>query len=249
MVKIAIVGKGNVASHFSTEFKKTEGICAVEISSRTFEGLESGFDIVLITVSDSAIATVAAEISVRIPSYEGVVAHTAGSIEMDILSPYFKHYGVFYPLQTFSKGIPVSNFREIPFFVEGSDRDSYDLLKKTASRISDFVYDYDSAKREKMHLASVFANNFVNAMYQCAEEILGHENIPFQVVHALIRQTAEKALSFSPSSCQTGPARRGDIAVMKKHLSLLEDSPKLYEIYSLLSQYIFEKFQYEQDRL
>jgi len=37
---------------------------------------------------------------------------------------------------------------------------------------------------------------------------------------------------------QTGPAARGDEAVIQKHLQLLDDAPQLKNIYTLMTQSI-----------
>lgn len=119
-------------------------------------------------------------------------------------------------------------------------------LKELGKLLFDNVYPYDSNKREKLHLASVFACNFVNAMYSAAEEILRGEEIPFDVVRALISQTAYNALYHLPGDCQTGPAKRGDESVLTHHKELLNGYGQLAEIYEHVSEYIRKK--HENDR-
>lgn len=212
------------------------------------EGLSNEFDILIFAVPDTAIKAVAYSVSISIPHFKGVVAHTAGSIGIKILEPLFKRFGVFYPLQTFSKDIEIEKYEEIPVFIEGNDIFTTAELKKLATEISNNVYNLDSTTREKLHIASVFACNFVNGMYLIAEDILKKENIPFNVIHALVKQTASKAISVTPFECQTGPARRDDKITINKHLQLLESNAVLYNIYKLMSEYIINKY-YEQDRL
>lgn len=241
METTTIVGKGNVGSHL---YKALRNICAdaVLVDSRTLERLDASSKIIIIAVSDSGIPEVARSIYLRIPDFKGVVAHTAGSVGMNVLKPYFGHYGVFYPLQTFSREVDIVNFREIPVFIEGADSHSSESLMKLAHTVSNSVYEYSSDLRRKLHLASVFACNFVNAMYSIAEDILEEDSIPFETVHALIWMTARKVLSRSPEECQTGPAHRGDLEVIASHLDALATSPEIAGIYRSVTDYILKKY-------
>jgi len=56
----------------------------------------------------------------------------------------------------------------------------------------------------------------------------------------LILETADKIKEHSPADVQTGPAVRNDDQTMQKHLQMLNNNPKLQEIYRLLSQDIIK---------
>lgn len=243
MERIAIIGRGNVGRHLKNAFDRAKH-CQVDlIDSRLLIGLSADYDILLITVSDKAIEEVAKNIAARLRDFKGIVAHTAGSVPISVFSPLFRNYGVLYPLQTFSRDIPILDYSQIPFFIEASDETVLSSLDNLAGMVSSHIYHYDSKMRKSLHLASVFACNFTNAMFCIAEELLASRGIPFEVLHALIGQTAIKVTQDSPFRCQTGPAVRGDVKVMGEHLSLLREySPQFIEIYNLLSRYIQNKF-------
>lgn len=236
-MKIAVIGKGNVGTHLCHAFSHMEMDCTL-VDSRTLNNLPQNVETVIISVSDSAIAGVAEALYKRLPDFRGTVAHTAGSVPMDVLAPFFKNYGVLYPLQTFNRDIPMEDYSDIPFFIEANSENALNSLRKIASRVSGKVFDADSNKRKLLHLASVFACNFTNAMYRAGEELLGDAGFSFDVLRPLISRTLLKALSHSPSVCQTGPASRGDKEVMEGHLRMLEDRPDLKDIYRLISDYI-----------
>lgn len=238
--KIAIIGSGNVAFHLYKAFSD-KGLNVSLINSRTIENLDDSFNSIIVSVSDKAISEVSDAIALRLPRYEGIVAHTAGSVPLDILLPLFHNCGVFYPLQTFNKNIPIPDFSIIPVFVEGNNEKALSLLQSLASSVSRNVYALDSEKREKLHLASVFACNFTNAMYGVADEILKDTGIPFSALLPLIERTAAKVHETSPSDCQTGPAIRGDYSVMQHHLEMLASHPDLQRLYSLVSSLISSK--------
>lgn len=64
------------------------------------------------------------------------------------------HFGVLYPMQTFSKS-KLLNFNEIPCFVEGNDDFAFETVNSLAGGISSKVYLLNSEARKHLHLAAV----------------------------------------------------------------------------------------------
>lgn len=238
-MKIEIIGTGNVGSHLARAF----GECGVEttaVSSRTFAGHTEDADIYLIAVKDDLISETAKRLG--IPG--GIVAHTSGSVPINALEGCSDHTGVFYPAQTFSKEVAM-NYSSIPFFIEGSDPDTGNILMEAAGMISRRVEKADSDRRRILHIAAVFACNFANHLWHLAGKIAASENIPFDCLRPLIRQSCDKIMTVSPQEAQTGPARRGDRKVIDSHLKALEDYPELRDIYSLLNDSISKTYDNE----
>jgi predicted short-subunit dehydrogenase-like oxidoreductase (DUF2520 family) len=150
------------------------------------------------------------------------------------------HYGVFYPMQTFSKERQV-DFLPIPVFLEASDDATLSLARTLAESISHHVYVLSSEDRKFLHLSAVFACNFANHCYALSAELLEKHGIPFDVMLPLIDETARKVHELHPLDAQTGPAVRYDENVIRMQSSLLSDSPALQEIYNLLSLNIHRK--------
>lgn len=232
---IAIIGSGNVASHLYEALKDKTDV--VIINPHTLEGLPSKVDIFLIAVADSAIRQVAERLPVTM---DALVAHTAGSVSMDILDSVSLSYGVFYPLQTFSKNL-ILNYKEIPVFIEGNNSEAIKKLKNLASLFSDKIFEADSEKRKQLHLASVFACNFTNALMGVADELLRQSDFDFSVVLPLLSQTVKKLETLSPEQAQTGPASRGDTSVLADHLNMLDKFPEYQQIYKIISDIIVSK--------
>ena len=92
-----------------------------------------------------------------------------------------------------------------------------------------------------MHVAAVFACNFVNHCYDIASQILEKEGISFDVLLPLIEETTKKISEITPHEAQTGPARRGDSDVMNAHLQQI-DSASMKDIYTLLSKSITDSY-------
>lgn len=228
---ISIIGNGNVATHLYNALKDKTEISI--INSRSFETLPQNTDVILICVSDNAIS----EIVSKLPPSDAIIVHTSGSIPMDILKKYGLEYGVFYPLQTFTKGIDLE-YSDIPVFIEGSSERVVEKLKEIASLFSNDIHNADSEKRRKLHLASVFACNFTNALARISQSLIEKSGIDFSVLRPLMKQTIKKLDVISPEKAQTGPAVRGDSIVIDKHLEMLSDHPDLKTLYQQMTKII-----------
>jgi predicted short-subunit dehydrogenase-like oxidoreductase (DUF2520 family) len=169
------------------------------------------------------------------------VAHTAGSFGLDIFPAHLRSTGVFYPLQTFTRGreTQISN---IPFLLEASDDYTGRLLQGLVSVLGASAAFMGSERRRMLHLAAVFVCNFTNFMLVSGKDITSEAGISFSILEPLIRETVNKALDAGPEKSQTGPAVRNDLITIEKHLKLLSFSPELQAIYSELTDRITEYY-------
>ena len=247
-MKVALVGAGNLATNLAVALQEA-GHTIVQVFSRTRQSAEllaervgtsaitdlhqlaSDADLYIVSISDSALSTL--DYSAFPP--QALVVHTAGSIPMDVIP--LSRRGVFYPMQTFSRQ-RIVDFSNIPIFVEASSEDDTTFLFDFARTINNKVYRLSSADRIYLHLAAVYCSNFVNHCYAMSEEILRQHGLPFSVMLPLVDEVAAKVHQVSPQEAQTGPAIRHDYNVIRHHLSLLEDQPRLQEIYEIMSESI-----------
>ena len=198
--------------------------------------IDKNADVYIMSVKDDAISEIAAKVCEK--SSNAVFVHTAGSISMDVFRGKALHYGVLYPMQTFSKSRKV-DFKGIPCFLEASDDEALSTIRAIAERVSDNVVLADSAKRKKIHLAAVLACNFTNHCYRLAEKVLDEEGIDFKLFLPLIDETARKVAQLSPKQAQTGPMVRYDTGVMQMQIDLLSDE-RTKQIYRLMADSIHE---------
>ncbi len=249
-IKISIIGSGNLATQLGFALHK-EGYFISQVYSRSqknasilskklkaeaitdFKKLSKDSSIYIIAVKDDAIESVAKQLKLK----DQIVVHTSGSVSMDVLKKYSKNYGVFYPLQTFSKD-KQSNFKVIPICIEASNNNTSTTLQYFAKSISSNVQKVNSAQRKKIHLAAVFACNFSNHMYAIAEKLLAKDKLSFDLLKPLIEETANKTINTKPSKAQTGPAIRNDKKTMDAHLKVLLKEKDLQKIYELISKSI-----------
>lgn len=247
-LSIGLIGSGNVALHLSKILKdKGHKITIISRNLRTGKELASAidaefslpknvdfsvFDLVLVAIKDSEII----KFIEKLPK-DLFIAYTSGSIQLDSIS--HPNLGVFYPLQTFSKDSQI-DFSGVPFLIEAKNEELSNKLMRLAASISDKVYELDSEKRFHIHIAAIFVNNFSNYMFNLAHEHLSKNNLPFELMHALMDETIAKAKIIEPVHAQTGPARRADQNVLNKHLAELDSEAKL--VYEMISNLITAKY-------
>lgn len=170
-----------------------------------------------------------------------LVVHTAGSFGTDIFPEHIEHKGIFYPLQTFSKGRKVS-FVNLPFLLESSDEESSAILRNIAESIHGKVHFVDTEKRRMLHLAAVFVCNFTNHMLTLGKEVTLKTGITFEILAPLIKETISKAMDSGPENSQTGPAVRHDKNTIEKQLELLSFSKELQRIYNEMTISIIQYY-------
>ena len=248
MIKVVIIGSGNVAQHLITALQKAVGIALIQVLARKRESLfhllDSELiindyeqlleaDLYIICVSDNAII----EVSTQLPFQNRLVVHTSGSVAMEELSNRNRK-GVFYPLQTFSATKEI-DFARIPICIETEIEKDFSILEAVATAISDKFYPISSKQRKALHVSAVFVCNFVNHLYQIGNEICLENNISFDILKPLIEETANKVKTLAPIEAQTGPAKRNDTQTINAHLNFLTNENQK-EIYKLLTKSIID---------
>ena len=249
-MRISLIGSGRVATHLAQVLTHAHQIVQVYspqlahaqlladlVSAQaisSYDELDATVDLVVIAVSDQAIAHVIADISALLS--EVLIVHTSGSTDLAVLSEKHARAGVFYPLQTFSFGQQI-DWQNTPIFVEATTQNDVTLLMHLANSLSNRVYHYSSSQRLSLHLAAVFACNFTNYCYDMAQQIVDAEQVDFSLLHPLMLATAQKAILNAPCKVQTGPAVRRDENILNMHLQLLGQAGRtdLAKIYQLLS--------------
>lgn len=246
--EIVFIGAGNLATQLALELQKS-GLLIKQIYSRTdksacqlanllnvaytsnIKNIVSA-DLYIFAVSDSVIKTLSEQINCE----KAIFVHTAGSVDMSVFSAK-REYGVFYPLQTFSKQRHL-DFSSIPICIEAGSKNVEERLISLAKKISSKVELISSSQRKQIHLAAVFVCNFTNHMYTIGANLLESNNMSFELLKPLIYETASKIKELSPKDAQTGPAMRSDEKTINKHQDMLYDKVCLQKIYRFVSESI-----------
>ncbi len=253
-MNIVLIGAGNVASYLGP-FLKKKGHKIIQLYSRSKKNGEPlakklkcnhttntskilpDADIYIIALRDEAISSFLSDIKF-IPR---LIVHTSGSVGLNVFPDNMKNKGVIYPIQTFSKSSK-KDPEIIPYCIEGSNKKSLLVIRKLTNSLSSLVYKLNSKERAQIHLTAVFVNNFTNYLFVLANKILLKNKISFDILKPLILETAQKVMFNEPKKMQTGPAVRGDAAVIENHLKILNDFPEMKDIYKLLSKSIEKEY-------
>ncbi len=256
-MNVSFIGAGNLAWHLApaldnTDFPVKEVFSqhrknAAALAERLYQAeVKSSLDfslspsrVFIIAVSDDAIQELAQDL---VLPENAIVAHTSGSQPLSILGyTGTPNIGVLYPLQTFSK-VQKVDFRDVPFFIESENEATENILIALAKSITKKVQRISSEKRKALHVSAVFASNFTNHMLSIATELMHRYGLDPQLLKPLIAETINKSLSIGAEKAQTGPARRGDLEILDKHIAFLQYDEQVAEIYRVISQHILDQF-------
>jgi predicted short-subunit dehydrogenase-like oxidoreductase (DUF2520 family) len=246
---VVIFGCGNVASYFAERFKalnytilqvyhpnihKAEDFAASFHTSGIddLEKINQKADIFFIAVKDSAIESIAA----HLPNTNGIVVHTSGAIKLEVLNKH-KRAAVFYPLQTFTKGIKTVN-QDFPLLIECKEKSDEKQLEALAINMGMKVHFINSNQRTEIHLAAVFAANFANHCIKIGYDLMASKNHAPAMLLPLIKESINKLNYIEPAQAQTGPAIRHDEVTIQKHLQLLNNNPSIKLMYEMLTKNI-----------
>ncbi|AUD04738.1 Rossmann-like and DUF2520 domain-containing protein [Spirosoma pollinicola] len=264
-MEISFIGAGNLAWHlapalenaghhinevYSHQLKHARQLVSNLYDAHTHSELnfaDSPSHLFVLAIPDDALESVCSQL---VLPENAIVVHTSGARPLQSLAHWLAIYsdvpvrtGVFYPLQTFTKGQSFMQFDEIPLCIEATDSTTEDTLVQLGQEISDIVYIITSEERRTLHVAAVFASNFTNHLLTLASELTMQDGLDFDLLRPLITETFRKGLAASnPADVQTGPARRGDLTTIETHLAYLSNQPKLAEIYQLLTNSIRNQY-------
>jgi len=231
-VAVSFIGAGNLAWHLAPALDNA-GYYVKEVYSRDRRNADalverlydaeaktdldfssSKSSIFIVAVSDDVIGDIAQEIA--LPE-EAILVHTSGSQPLSVLGyAATPNLGVFYPLQTFTKNKKVE-FNSVPIFIES-----------------------ESTVGEKLLMA--MAKEIAKGVLYLAQEIMKENALSFEWLKPLISEMITKSLAIGPENAQTGPARRGDLETLDKHMDFLKDDETVSELYKIISQDIVDRY-------
>lgn len=246
---IAIIGSGNVAWHLA-QYLKESGKNIHSITSRNSVSgnqlaklVDCPFytilpaepvDLILVCVNDDSIQS-----SINLLPENTKIAYTSGTKHLEELTLKHQQVGVFYPLQSFTKGKRIDIF-EVPFFIEAKDSLFAQELFDLAWIMSHSVKFANSDVRKKLHLNAVFVNNFCNHVLYIAQKNCEQNDLDFNDLKPLLKETISKLDQLSAHEAQTGPARRHDNLTIHSQLEMLSGHEKT--IYKTITDSILDTY-------
>jgi predicted short-subunit dehydrogenase-like oxidoreductase (DUF2520 family) len=205
-------------------------------------------DICFICTPDDAIASVATELSHTLQLSGTTVVHVSGakvSDELIALEGLCAGIASFHPIQTFKPGSEPAVFKNISVSLEG-DKHAVDILIPIVQALGANHLILNASDKTRIHVAAVFVSNFMSSLFLIADDILKESQVKStsassEIFATICRQTLENILTDGLPAAITGPASRGDVQTLIKHLDML-DSLEYKQIYRLLSKRITTEF-------
>ena len=246
-MRISIIGSGNVATHLALALygrgHKIDQIWSRNLDHATtlaqrveatpiddISQLIPNANVYILAVAADAIRSLAKDIRVG----NALVLHTSGATPKEVLEDCSFRFGVLWSPQTFIRDVALE-YNELPFCIEGSDPKTEDDIEEFIGMISQHIYHTNLQQRQYLHLSAVFVNNFTNGLYGIAQKICREHDVPFEILHPLVLNTARKVQWGDVRYQLTGPAVRNDTKTLAVHRKLLADDKATLQLYNRLT--------------
>ena len=218
--RCAVVGAGRAGGSFHAALVEV-GWTSVLLSSRPLPPIPD-VDLILLTVSDDAIADVAA----AIPPTDAVVAHVSGACDLDVLRPHGR-VGSIHPLMSLPDSETGSRrlLDHCTYAVDG-DR----LTSMVVADLGGRAIEVPGSKRVLYHATAAIAANHLTALCAQVESLAAAVSVPVDAYWTLMATTLDNVAEVGPTAALTGPAARGDWDTVRAHLAALpsDDDRRLY---------------------
>lgn len=259
---ISFIGSGNVATNLAialnakgftidTILSKTRKNATVLASKVNAKGtdqlnqLEQTSDLYIISLKDDVIDTYLTGLNL----HNSLLVHTSGSYETSKLAKFSTKTGSFYPLQTFNRDVSV-DFSAVPIIIESENSETIESLLSVAKRLTKTTHILNASQKKALHISAIGINNFTHFILSKSKQYCINNNLSFSLLSPLLKQTIENFSNEEiPLQKQTGPARRGDLTIIKEHIEALTSDKEFQALYKELSQYILSEFHGEKYKL
>lgn len=186
-------------------------------------------DLWLLTVPDTQIAS-AAEALAKTQAEPSIAIHCSGFHTADVMAPLrAKGWRLASAHPNLSFADPktaAARFPGTPCGIEGDD-EAVMIVKKLLTGLGAKPFRIASEKKALYHAAAVFSNNFATVCQAIAREAWKDAGVPDDVAAALnaslLNATAENVARHGPADALTGPAARGDRAVVEAQAKSVAD--------------------------
>ncbi len=227
--RCAIVGLGRMGSALTAAL--ADGPSTVDGPfGRGFDGTDASggrYDVVLLAVPDTQIATAAAMI-VAGP----VVGHCAGSMGLDVLGDR-ESFSV-HPLMTVTAEGAV--FTGAGAAVAGSTARALIVARDIAVSLGMSPVEIGDSDRAAYHAAASIASNFLVTLEDAAERLLATTGADRALLVPLVRAAVENWAAVGGPAALTGPIARGDdVTVARQRAAVAERLPDLLDLFDTLA--------------
>ncbi len=204
-------------------------------------------DTILLCVPDDAVAGVARRLAAEANVRGKVVLHTSGALGLGPLRALARcgaSVGSLHPLAVFPEARPRAARPALPrgiWYAADGSREVITRARRIAAALGGRAVRIPRGARSVYHLAASLVANHVTVLAALALDLLRRRgglrgSVARRAFAALLRSAAERIERDGPERALTGPAARGDIVTIRRHLAVLRSEPaRVRAIYSLLS--------------
>lgn len=243
-LRFALVGPGRVGSSLAC-WAVAAGARAVAVAGRPgspaagelaarlgarAESLETldagGCGLLLLALPDAELAGAAELLAARAPA--AVALHTAGALGASVLAPLRAAgaaTGSFHPLRAFPDAERDPAAARGTFFALDGDPAAVELGRRLAAAFGAEAAEVPEDARSLYHFAATLVAGGVATLAAAAHDVAARAGVPgaaWPGYAALARGALEAALAAAdPADAITGPAARGDVATVERHLAAL----------------------------
>lgn len=210
-------------------------------------------DVWCLAVPDDRIAKVAADLA-RVAAPDATAArpiavHFSGFLSSEILAPLQERgwsTASCHPVLSFAD--PTAAKVQFPGTFCGIEGQAAERIAALVSDLGGRPFTVASAQKALYHAAAVFSNNFTVVLQAIALEAWSEAGVDDSVARdlcaALLRSTTDNVVRIGPSGALTGPAARGDEAVLAKQQGEVAawhpDASEVYRVMSRLARRLKE---------
>jgi predicted short-subunit dehydrogenase-like oxidoreductase (DUF2520 family) len=221
-MKLGIIGNGRAAWAFASTWRRIGWpLTGIATRGAPIDDLAAESDLILVAVTDRAIV----EVAESIPETDAIIIHPSGAL------PALRGGFSLHPLKSLPPAGEASDLKDTLLVFEGNHRD---VAEQIAAKAGARFAAISSEEKIRYHAGAVFGSNYVAALLDIAAELIGIEGAREDIA-ALARSAIDNWSAHTDARRFTGPAARGDDAVIQRHLETLRDQPELAEIYRLLA--------------
>lgn len=193
-------------------------------------------NLIFLAVPDDCISDTARRLCSIEMDWRGyAVIHLSGSLSDDVLDCLSKigaKTASMHPLQTFTRGDKADRFNEVWFTLQGND-ELYPVLEELIHFAGAHSNILSANQKAGMHLAAVFASNYLVSLMNVVDEITVNHHIEngLKMMEPIVRQTILNVFSQGPENSLSGPVTRGDASTIRNHLSKLKSDVHKSQLY------------------
>jgi predicted short-subunit dehydrogenase-like oxidoreductase (DUF2520 family) len=235
----------SVVNRTMSDAQALAGSLGVSEYSDVLDAISPNTNLLLLTVSDSALKSVAEKLAtLRLPFHRLTVVQFSGALTTDVLRPLSQKGALtlsLHPFQTFPKGISSSDAESLFkcfFGLQSDDLEGIDVGKKIAHDLGGKVMIVPKEAKTLYHIAGVMASNYLVTLASLSSEIFATLGLTpkevAKIIEPIMRQTLSNIASAPTiADALSGPIERGDSQLIARHLrELSEQVPHLLPIYA-----------------